>query len=90
MRHHGPGSARAVSVALDELDPDVVVIEGPVELDDVAGLARSPSMRPPVAALVYVPDEPRRATFYPLAVFSSPVLLLASASYPLAVFASPV
>ncbi len=70
MRHHGPGSARAVDAALHELDPDVVVIEGPSELDDVAALARSPSMRPPVAALVYVPDAPRRAAFYPLAVFS--------------------
>jgi Family of unknown function (DUF5682) len=70
VRHHGPGSARAVGAGLDQLDPDVVVIEGPPELDRISGLAGSPSMRPPVAALTYVPDQSRRASFYPMAVFS--------------------
>jgi hypothetical protein len=70
VRHHGPGSARAVDAALDALDPDVVVIEGPPELDAIVGLAGLPSMQPPIAALVYVPDAPRRASFYPLAHFS--------------------
>lgn len=70
IRHHGPGSARSVGRALDALDPEVVVIEGPPELDAIAALAGHASMRPPVAALVYVPDDPRRAVFYPMAVFS--------------------
>ena len=70
VRHHGPGSARAVAVALDELGPDVLVIEGPPELDAVAPLAASPAMEPPVALLTYVPDDPRRAGFYPMAAFS--------------------
>jgi hypothetical protein len=70
VRHHGPGSARAVRAALEELRPDGVLIEGPPELDAVAGLARSPHLVPPVAALVYVPDEPRRAAFYPFATSS--------------------
>src|ERR1700722_4920028 len=70
VRHHGPGSARAVRAALDAIDPVAVVIEGPTELDGIAALAASPAMRPPVAALVYVPDQPRRASFYPMAAFS--------------------
>jgi hypothetical protein len=70
IRHHGPGSARAVAIALRELAPDLVVVEGPPELDAVGALIGSPSMVPPVAGLVYVPDQPRRATFYPLADFS--------------------
>ena len=70
IRHHGPGSARSVAAALDELTPDAVVIEGAPELDAIVGLAASPDLVPPVAGLVYVIDEPRRATFYPLAVFS--------------------
>ncbi len=70
VRHHGPGSARAVGRALDTLDPVAVVIEGPVELDAVAALAGLASMRPPIAALTYVPDQPRRASFYPMASFS--------------------
>lgn len=70
IRHHGPGSARSVARALDEVRPTAVVIEGPPELDAIAELAGQPDMVPPVAALTYVPDEPRRAAFYPMAVFS--------------------
>lgn len=70
VRHHGPGSARSVRAALDELRPDVVVIEGAPELDGVAWLAGLPDMVPPVAGLVFALDQPSRAAFYPLAVFS--------------------
>ncbi|MDP9386346.1 MAG: DUF5682 family protein [Actinomycetota bacterium] len=70
VRHHGPGSARAVAAGLDQVRPEAVVIEGAPELDAVAALAAEPGMVPPVAGLVYAPDEPRRASFYPLSVFS--------------------
>ncbi|MCT2583739.1 DUF5682 family protein [Actinophytocola gossypii] len=70
IRHHGPGSARAVAGALDELDPALVLIEGPPELDAVAPLAAEAGMRPPVAGLVYAVDDPATAAFYPMAVFS--------------------
>jgi len=70
VRHHGPGSARAVGEALAELRPDAVLIEGAPELDAVAALAGRADMVPPVAGLVYAVDEPRRSAFYPLADFS--------------------
>ncbi|HEY7597985.1 MAG TPA: DUF5682 family protein [Actinophytocola sp.] len=70
IRHHGPGSARAVRAALDELDPALVLIEGPPELDKVAPLVASEGMRPPVAGLCYAVDKPAVAAFYPMAVFS--------------------
>jgi hypothetical protein len=70
VRHHGPGSARAVGEALAELQPDAVLIEGAPELDAVAALAEGDDMVPPVAGLVYAVDEPRRSAFYPLADFS--------------------
>ncbi|MFV0254323.1 MAG: DUF5682 family protein [Beutenbergiaceae bacterium] len=70
VRHHGPGSARSVTAALDELAPDLVLIEGPAELDGLIELAASPKLVPPVAALVYAVDQPRAAMFYPLARFS--------------------
>jgi hypothetical protein len=70
IRHHGPGSARAVATALAELDPEIVLIEGPPELDAVASLATVEGMRPPVAGLVYAVDAPSTANFYPMAVFS--------------------
>jgi hypothetical protein len=70
IRHHGPGSARAVRAALDELDPALVLIEGPPELDKVAPLVAAEDMRPPVAGLCYAVDDPATAAFYPMAVFS--------------------
>lgn len=70
IRHHGPGSARSVATGLDELSADCVVIEGPPELDALVPLAAHPDLVPPVAGLVYALDSPRRAAFYPFAVFS--------------------
>src|SRR5262249_36307101 len=70
IRHHGPGCARSLRQALDALKPDVVLIEGPPDADAVLPLASHADMRPPVALLVYRPDAPRRAVFYPFAEFS--------------------
>ncbi|HEX7168185.1 MAG TPA: DUF5682 family protein, partial [Acidimicrobiales bacterium] len=65
-----PGSARAVGAALDELQPDVVLVEGAPELDGVLTLLGERTMSPPVAGLVYAVDEPSLASFYPMARFS--------------------
>ncbi|MFI8926461.1 DUF5682 family protein [Streptomyces sp. NPDC053474] len=70
VRHHGPGSARAVGAALDAAAPGVVLIEGPPEADDLVRLAVDEDMRPPVALLAHVVDEPGRSAFWPLAEFS--------------------
>jgi hypothetical protein len=70
IRHHGPGSARSLRDALVELSPDVVLIEGPPEADELVELAGDPEMQPPVALLGYVPGEPKTAAFWPFAVFS--------------------
>ena len=70
IRHHGPGSARSLRAALAGQCPDIVLIEGPPEADDLVALAADPGMRPPVALLGYVPGEPRQAAFWPFAVFS--------------------
>jgi hypothetical protein len=52
------------------LRPDLVLVEGPPELDQVIGLLSDPEMVPPVAGLIYAADEPRLASFYPMASFS--------------------
>ncbi|BFV58864.1 DUF5682 family protein [Kitasatospora sp. CMC57] len=70
IRHHGPGSARAVAAALERLRPDVVLIEGPPEADAVVGLAAEPGMVPPVALLAHAVDDPSKAAFWPFAAFS--------------------
>ncbi|UQA93518.1 DUF5682 family protein [Streptomyces halobius] len=70
VRHHGPGSARAVRAALEQCAPGAVLIEGPPEADELVPLAGRESMRPPVALLAHVLDDPGRAAFWPLAEFS--------------------
>jgi hypothetical protein len=70
IRHHGPGSARSLERALERLAPDIVLIEGPPEANALIPLAADEAMRPPVALLVYRPDAPRRASYYPFAEFS--------------------
>ncbi|MGW0394089.1 DUF5682 family protein [Streptomyces sp. NPDC003042] len=70
VRHHGPGSARAVRAALDAARPRAVLIEGPPEGDALLPLAAEPGMRPPVALLAHAADDPGRAAFWPLAAFS--------------------
>ncbi|WP_184943012.1 DUF5682 family protein [Kitasatospora kifunensis] len=70
VRHHGPGSARAVGAALNELRPDVVLIEGPPEADPIIALAAEKEMVPPVALLAHAVEDPARAAFWPFAAFS--------------------
>jgi hypothetical protein len=85
VRHHGPGSARAVRRALSALQPQVVLIEGPPEADPLVALAGEEEMRAPVALLAYPagtaaarsPTAPRspagagtRAAFWPFGEFS--------------------
>ena len=70
VRHHGPGSARSLVHALAAYDPDAVLIEGPPDANELLPLAADAGLEPPVALLVYVQDEPRKAVMYPFAKFS--------------------
>lgn len=70
IRHHGPGCARSLRRALDESRPDVVVLEGPPDAEGVLSWVLHVGLKPPVALLVYPTDEPKRAVYFPLAVFS--------------------
>nr|WP_245839666.1 DUF5682 family protein [Nocardia donostiensis] len=70
IRHHGPGSARSLRLALTEFRPDAILIEGPADADPLVAFVGAEGMRPPVALLAYVPDEPARAAFWPFAAFS--------------------
>ncbi|MCF3103881.1 hypothetical protein IPZ58_20130 [Streptomyces roseoverticillatus] len=70
IRHHGPGSARAVRAALEQCRPAAVLVEGPPEADAIVHLADEEGMQPPVALLAHASDDPGRAAFWPLAEFS--------------------
>jgi hypothetical protein len=70
IRHHGPGSARSVLKALADVRPDLILVEGPPDAQELLPLAADAGMKPPVALLLYDPAEPRRAVYYPFAEFS--------------------
>lgn len=70
VRHHGPGSARAVAAELDAWAPTVVLVEGPADADPLLTFVGHEAMQPPVALLATTADEPRRAAWWPFAVFS--------------------
>ena len=70
IRHHGPGCARSLLRALEAMQPDCLLIEGPPDGESVLPFVLESGMCPPVALLVYAPDDSRRAVFYPFAEFS--------------------
>lgn len=70
VRHHGPGCARSLCAALEALRPDIVLVEGPPDAQEVLPLLLREEMQPPVALLIYAPDNPRRSVYYPFTHFS--------------------
>ncbi len=70
IRHHGPGSALSLRRALEQLQPDTILIEGPPDAESLLPLVASSQMQPPVALLIYLPDNPKESVYYPFAVFS--------------------
>jgi len=70
VRHHGPGCARSLMRALADLQPDCLLVEGPPDGEEMLALMLAEDLVPPVALLVYNPDDVREAAFYPFAAFS--------------------
>ncbi len=70
VRHHGPGCARSLRAALEQLQPDIVLVEGPPDAQSVLPLLIQENMHPPVALLIYAPDNPKDAVYYPFTTFS--------------------
>jgi hypothetical protein len=52
------------------LKPDIVLVEGPPDAQQVLPLISHQDMHPPVALLVYAPDDPKYAVYYPFTTFS--------------------
>jgi len=70
IRHHGPGSARAVHNALVRDQPDLLAIEMPTDFQAMLNRVGDPGLEPPVALVAYNPKDVREALYYPLASFS--------------------
>jgi Family of unknown function (DUF5682) len=56
--------------ALDDIGPDAVLVELPVDCASALRWVTDERLRPPVALLGYLPNDVARAAFWPLAEFS--------------------
>ena len=52
------------------MQPDIVLVEGPPDADKAIHWLAHPDMEPPIALIIYRPDMPKQATYYPFAIFS--------------------
>lgn len=70
IRHHGPGSARRLRLALEQWRPDCVLIEAPADAQAELRRANLPGLIPPVALVLYLESNLRQAIYLPFARFS--------------------
>lgn len=70
IRHHGPGCARSLRTALENLRPDCVLIEGPAGAEPLLAHVADIGLDPPVALLSHAVDDPALAVFHPYALYS--------------------
>lgn len=70
IRHHGPGSAASAVQALIAFAPDCILLEGCAETESILSFVDDPGLIPPVAALIYAPDDVHDSVFYPFTQFS--------------------
>ena len=70
IRHHGPGSAQRLLRALEQWQPDCVLIELPEDCQPALKWISHAELEVPVALLLYNPQYLQQASFLPFAVFS--------------------
>lgn len=70
IRHHGPGSAKSLLQSLQTLAPDIILVEGPPDADDLIPIVANAELKPPVSLLIYSIDNAKYGVYYPFAIFS--------------------
>ena len=70
IRHHGPGSAKAVRRALTEMQPDCILIEAPSDAEKLIDYVANKGLKPPVSILIYADKNLQQAAHVPFAQFS--------------------
>jgi len=70
IRHHGPGSAKSLKKALQNLAPDCILIECPADAEAMLPFVANENLKPPVALLIYNPKILTQASYVPFADFS--------------------
>jgi len=73
VRHLSPAAAFHLRKALDEARPELVLVEGPCDLNDQMKWLCHPDTQFPAAILAYTKTPPVRTILYPLAIYSPEV-----------------
>ena len=83
VRHLSPAAAYQLRKRLDEVKPELVLVEGPSDLNDQMKWLCHPETRFPAAILAYTKTPPVRTILYPLAIYSPEVqaILWANENY---------
>ncbi|HBF07400.1 MAG: hypothetical protein CMD81_03870 [Gammaproteobacteria bacterium] len=70
IRHHGPGSSRLLVSALNDIQPSLILIEGPSDCSDLIPLLCNAETTLPVALLSYAATNAECSSFFPFAEYS--------------------
>jgi hypothetical protein len=70
VRHFSPAGALQLRAFLDELEPRLVLIEGPSDATELLKHLANKKTRPPVALLAFTRAPPVRTLVYPMAAYS--------------------
>ena len=73
VRHLSPGAAFHLRRALDTARPELVLVEGPSDLNGQIQWLCHPETKFPAAILAYTKEQPVRTILYPFAVYSPEV-----------------
>lgn len=80
VRHHSPRAAATLSDWLDEVAPELVLVEGPSDATELVPILTDPETEPPVAILGYRTDGTPGSAMWPFASYSPEYRALAWAA----------
>lgn len=76
IRHHGPGCSRSLLLELPRFEPDLILLEAPLDTREVFALLADSDLKPPVAVLGWEQGRPEHFQILPFAGFSPEWLAL--------------
>ena len=80
VRHHSPRSSAVLRVFLDQIKPQIVLVEGPSDATALIDVIVDKDTRPPIAVLGYRTDGTPGSSLWPFASYSPEYVALEWAS----------
>jgi hypothetical protein len=77
VRHHSPRTSAVLAAFLDEVSPELVLVEGPEDATAIIDVLVDRETKPPVAVLGYRTDGVQGSSLWPFAAYSPEYVALA-------------